>query len=188
LASEEQKPAQGRKKTTPKATAADLGKGAQVAKRRAVFSRETLDGLLRHLEGGGSVLRWCEQNNYAQSTVHRALERLQAAQDFARARAVGAQSLVDEALAIVDAADPTDPQDVARRKLRAETRLKLAACYAPAIYGLSKQAGASGGASVSVTIATGVPEGGTASRRITVEATDSSATQRLELADDDADG
>ncbi len=178
----------GRKKTTPKATASDADKGAQVAKRRAVFSRETLDGLLRHLEGGGSVLRWCEANNYAQSTVHRALERLQAAQDFARARAVGAQSLVDEALAIVDAADPTDPQDVARRKLRAETRLKLAACYAPALYGLSKQAGASGGASVSVTIATGVPEGGTASRRITVEATDAATAQRLELSDDDADG
>jgi hypothetical protein len=180
---EDPKPAKGRKKSARKGKPT----GGAAACRAPLTKANALE-LIEHVACGGSVLAWCREKGVRDSTAYRMLERHQVAQEFARARATGAQALAEEALAIVDAADPTDPQDVARRKLRAETRLKLAACYAPAIYGLSKQAGASGGASVSVTIATGVPDGGTASRRITVEATDAATSQRLELADDDADG
>jgi hypothetical protein len=138
--------------------------------------------LVEHVESGGSVLAWCRMRNVRDATAYRALERHEMARDFARARVTGAQSLADEALAIVDGADKDDPQDVARRKLRAETRLKLAACYAPQLYGLNKQAGSSG-VSVSVSIATGVPATG---QRITVDATDATPPPLLDNGDDDA--
>lgn len=136
-----------------------------MAKQRGI-TKERIAQLVEHVAGGGSVLAWCRAQGIAdESTAYRALQRHEMAQEFARARLNGAQRLADEALAIVDGATPDDPQDVARRKLRAETRLKLAACYAPAVFGLSRQNAS--GASISVTIATGVPESPQA-QRITV--------------------
>jgi len=188
---EDPKPAKGRKKTAPKATATDADKGAQVAtgevaKRRA--PQAYYDGC-DEVAKGGYLAPWLRANGMSRTEFHRWLQRDDELKErFARARATGYETIAEELLAIADAPLPEGPDataEIQRRRLASDNRKWLLERWSPAY---RANPGAVGGASVSVTIATGVPEGGTASRRITVEATDSSATQRLELSDDDADG
>lgn len=111
--------------------------------------------LVEHLASGGTIRSYCDAHGHSSATIYRVIGKdSETAKRIAHAREAGASALVEQALAIVDGESPDDPQDVARRRLRAETRLKVAAAVAPAIYGNAKNGG---GTQVSVTIATGVP-------------------------------
>jgi hypothetical protein len=184
LASEEQKPAQGRKKTTPKATAADAGKGSQVAKRRAP---QAYYDACEEVAKGTMLAVELRKLGVTRHEFRHAMERdAELAAHYARARDDGFDAVAESLAAEADAPLPEGPDassEVQRRRLAIDTKKWLLARWSGRYRDRVE-----GGASVSVTIATGVPEGGTASRRITVEATDSSATQRLELSDNDADG
>jgi hypothetical protein len=177
----------GRKKTTPKATASDADKGAQVAKRRA--PQAYYDGC-DEVAKGGYLAPWLRANGMSRTEFHRWLQRDDELKErFARARATGYETIAEELLAIADAPLPEGPDataEIQRRRLASDNRKWLLERWSPAY---RANPGAVGGASVSVTIATGVPEGGTASRRITVEATDAATSQRLELyGEGDAEG
>lgn len=111
--------------------------------------------LVDHLASGGTIRSYCDAHGHSSATIYRIIGKdSEAAKRIAHAREAGASALVEQALAIVDGETPDDPQDVARRRLRAETRLKVAAAVAPAIYGNARNGG---GTQVSVTIQTGVP-------------------------------
>lgn len=174
----------GRKKTTPKATATDADKGAQVAKRRApqsyydaceeVAHGSMLAPILRKLGASRDVFYdWLERD--AKLAAH-----------YVRARDRGFDAVAESLAAEADAPLPEGPDassEVQRRRLAIDTKKWLLARWSGRYRDRVE-----GGASVSVTIATGVPDGGTASRHITVEATDAATAQQLELIDDDAEG
>lgn len=74
---------------------------------------------------------------------------------YREAREAGAEIIAGDLLRIVDGRDDTDPSDVERRRLRADTRKWLLARWAPKGYGDRKQVEHAIGMKIQVT--TGVP-------------------------------
>lgn len=88
--------------------------------------------LLQWVASGQSVTRWCTDNDVTRMTVWRWLHEDQELMlHFARAREAGAVAMAYDCLDIAD--DVLG--DAARDRLRVDTRMKLAAKFAPAILG-----------------------------------------------------
>lgn len=135
---------------------------------RARIKREVVE----HLIGGGSLLEFCEREGMPnRGTIYEWRDSdPDFGQQFARARAAGADALVDLAQRVAD--DGTndyveretkkgtfvmlDAEHVQRSKLRVDVLLKRAACFAPATYGTKAQVEHGGG--LSLTVVTGVPD------------------------------
>lgn len=142
-----------------------------------------------HVAQGGYLAEWLRANGIPRATWYRWCDDAPAlARRFAQARAKGYAAVAEELLRIADAPLPPGPDAAAemqRRKLQSDNRKWLLERWSP---DYRQNPGAAGGASVRVTIATGVPESPQA-QRITV-----SSVERPKLAsgddssDDDGDG
>jgi len=103
--------------------------------------------ILEWLADGKPLIRYCRESGVSKSTVQNwknADEKFRGA--FEAARVEGAYAMAEEALEIADdTSNDTVTDDkgnerpntewIARSKLRCEIRLKLAACYAPHVFG-----------------------------------------------------
>ena len=112
-------------------------KPARIGRPPEPVPQDIADAVVEWIAEGKPLREFCRQPGMpARRTVDdwRLKDEAFAAR-VARARDVGYAQIADECLAIVDTSDAKDDQDVARRKLRVETRLKLLACWDPRRYG-----------------------------------------------------
>ncbi|MCW1985083.1 UNVERIFIED_ORG: hypothetical protein M2348_000794 [Sphingomonas sp. R1F5B] len=125
--------------------------------RKAVRDRALEDLLLAGLAEGVTLRKLCRRHHIAPGLVQRwRLEDKDFARRFALAREAGFEAIAEETLEIADddAGDVTckekadgsvavakNPDNVARARLRVETRLKLLSKWAPGKYGESTELG-----------------------------------------------
>lgn len=125
--------------------------------RKAVRDTALEDLLLAGLAEGITLRKLCRRHQVAPALVQRwRLEDREFARRFALAREAGFEAIAEETLEIADddAGDVThkekadgtmsvakNPDNVARARLRVETRLKLLSKWAPGKYGESTGAG-----------------------------------------------
>lgn len=107
-----------------------------------------LDEVIDYVASGKSITGYCKLDGkpsfaslYEWMKADKRQGEENSAVRFARARELGAALQVEDALDLADAAPERlsdgriDPGDVALRKLRIESKFKLAACYCPRVFG-----------------------------------------------------
>lgn len=116
--------------------------------------------ILEWVSDGGTVRSFCRLPGMPnQRTISRwTQEEPQFAAAFLQAKDEGYDAISQDVLDIIDSRDHDDPEDVQRRKMRAEYRLKLLAKWDPRRYGDKAQVEHQGG--VSIRVVTGVPPAG----------------------------
>ena len=102
----------------------------------ANFAEDVIEELLTRTEKGEPLTRLCEDKRMpGRRTVYDWLEE---DEDFAArfhaARARGVHALAEECLTIADE-EASDAVDVAHKRVRIDTRLRLAGKWLPSIYG-----------------------------------------------------
>jgi AcrR family transcriptional regulator len=96
---------------------------------------ELADILVEGLYDGKPLRQLCRENGISKSAVYRWFDDdAELAGRIARAREQGYHEIADECLEIADE-EPSDAVDVADKKVRIETRLKLLAKWSPKNYG-----------------------------------------------------
>lgn len=120
--------------------------------RRGAYSPEQrtqfVDELIEHVAAGHSLASYCRMDGkpafrslYGWMNEDRREGEENSLARFARARELGAALQVESAIDLADAEPERlsdgriDPGDVALRKLRIESKFKLAACYCPRVFG-----------------------------------------------------
>lgn len=100
------------------------------------FADDVIEELLSRTEKGEPLTRICEDKRMpARRTIYLWLEQNKDfAAQFHAARARGVHALAEECLQIADRA-AKDPTEVADKRLRIDTRLRLAGKWLPSIYG-----------------------------------------------------
>jgi len=145
---------EGQRKPFAREAKSGTGKSAVRGRPPEPVPQDKAERLLAGLLAGETLTKMCLEIGISQSVVSDWKKKDDGfAVAFARAREEGAEPMVDEAQDIADAATPVD---VNVAKLRADLRLRRAACFCPSKFGAKAQVEHSGG--VTIQVVTGVPE------------------------------
>jgi hypothetical protein len=131
---------------------------------------EHADAIIEWIAQGKTLRQWCRDHEIHYGTVYLWLAKDKIfAQRFAEARAIGADCIAEEVLAIADTTqegvttritergvEETREDMLGHRKLQVETRLKLLAKWFPQKYG--DKVDLQHGGSITLTVATGIPD------------------------------
>jgi len=124
------------------------GKAKRIGRPIAPVPQDMVDVLLLALYSGRTLTGVCEELDISLSLVSKWKSKDEAFRAaFACARVAGAAVMVDLAQ---DVADNANSENVQVARLRVDTLLKRAACFAPAQFGTKVQLGGDGGAPIKI--------------------------------------
>ena len=131
---------------------------------------EHADAIIEWISQGKTLRQWCRDNDVFYGTIYAWLNKDPIFfKRFTEARAIGADCIAEEVLAIADTTQEgvttritergvelTREDMLGHRKLQVETRLKLLAKWFPQKYG--EKVDLQHGGSITLTVATGIPD------------------------------